>query len=1241
MRSRSDSDLQDRAANLGTDFVAVPHDLAIESRGAALQQEQQAGAILADLPATTSEDGSTSSSANLGDGASASPFALLDTQAEAGHSATNSPLAEMADASPGSGSINVIGTMLPEANAGLHIAPPIDSGFAATTGTLFAPSASAPTPIVALSLADLTTMSFTGHGAETPFAHVASQASPDTSSATGTQGAVTAGLAFLENSPIADAGVGAGGATAAQVRAALDESGLSVNGSGIKVGVLSDSFNDLGGAAADEANGALPSTVQVLKDLGSGGTDEGRAMMQIIHDIAPGASLAFYTAFNSEQDFANGILALANAGAKVIVDDVGYFDEPFFQNGVVAQAIQTVEAAGVTYVTAAGNEGGNGYQAAWTPISGTFDGVSLTDAESFGGSLTQTITVNNEGTGIAIPLVLEWNQAYGAATSDLEILVFHNGSLVDTATNRTSGESTNPWIEYDFAGSGTYQVAVENLSGPNPGLIKEITWGDGLPATISGANTGTVVGHAMTPGAITAGAVSAANTPAFGFTPTSESFSSSGAGTELLFANNGTALSSPQLLSPVAVSGIDDIATTVPGGLSDFFGTSASSASLAGVAALILSANPNLTPVQVEQIMEQTALSMANSAVAGAGLAQVNPAVAKALSFITTVIQTDGATALTKVGSNYFMENTSTNLGPELKFGGSAVVAGQFGSTLSPIGAVQVAGGYDLAWHDTSSGVFSIWSVDSNGNYVSNLTAPVSGNSATLESFETIFNQDLNSDGHIGPPPPPPPTVIQVDGATTLVQAGSNYFLDPTSGGTGPELKFGGNALVAGQFGSTLSPIAAVQVAGGYDIAWHDTSTGQFSIWTVDSNGNYVSNLTPVVSGNSATLESYETIFNLDFNSDGHIGPPPPPPPTVIQVDGATTLVQAGSNYFLDPTSGGTGPELKFGGNALVAGQFGSTLSPIAAVQVAGGYDIAWHDTSTGQFSIWSVDSNGNYVSNLTPVVSGNSATLESFETVFNLDLNSDGHIGPPPPPPPTVIQVDGATTLVQAGSNYFLNPTSGGTGPELKFGGNALVAGQFGSTVSPIGAVQVAGGGYDIAWHDTGTGQFSIWSVDSNGNYISNLTPLVSGNSATLQSYETIFHQDLNGNGTIGNSLITQVAGNSTPDNFHFASDGSGTPHAIAFSVPPNGAAGQSTASPGSTPVMTGNDSFVFALDSGPVSGSNSTPVMDAAHGNAAFTSFHASFTGAYEDAFGNGAAHDAVHGAQWLAHHGDFHLI
>ena len=484
------------------------------------------------------------------------------------------------------------------------------------------------------------------------FATAAVAADPATSAPAQVALAAPANPAHETSGPITEAAVGAGGATAAQVQQALDESGLNVNGTGIKVGVLSDSFNDLGGAAADEANGALPSAskVQVLEDLGSGGTDEGRAMMQIVHDIAPGASLAFYTAYESEQDFANGILALAAAGCKVICDDVSYFDEPFFQNGVVAQAIQTVEAEGVTYVTAAGNNASNGYQAAWTPISGSFDGSVSHDAESFGGSLVQTVTINTEGTGDKVPLILEWNQPYGATTSDLEIVVFHNGILYGEYSNQNAGQELhNPLVAVQLP-SGTYQIAIENLSGPNPGLIKEITAGDGFPATISGANTGTVVGHAMTPGAITAGAVSAADTPAFGFNPASEFFSSSGAGAELLFANNGTALSSPDVLNPVAVSGIDDVATTVSGSLSDFYGTSAASASLAGVAALLLSANPALTPAQVEQIMEETARPMSNSAVSGAGLVQVGPAVAAAEALIRIVIETFGSTSLLQVG---------------------------------------------------------------------------------------------------------------------------------------------------------------------------------------------------------------------------------------------------------------------------------------------------------------------------------------------------------------------------------------------------------------------------------------------------------------------------------------------------------------------------------------------------------------------------------------------------------------
>jgi hypothetical protein len=814
--------------------------------------------------------------------------------------------------------------------------------------------------------------------------------------------------------PIADSVVGPGGATAAQVQQALDESGLSVNGSGVRVGVLSDSFNDLGGAAADEADGALPSAanIDVIKDLAAGGTDEGRAMMQIIHDIAPGASLAFYTAFDSEQDFANGILALAAAGGKVIVDDVSYFDEPFFQNGVVAQAIQTVEAEGVTYVTAAGNEASNGYQSAWVPISGTYNGTTLTDAESFGGSLVQTITINTEGTGSDVPLLLEWNQAYGQATSDLEMLVFNSsGKLIGTATNASSGEANNPWVEYDFSQSGTYYVAIENLSGLNPGLIKEITAGDGLPATISGANSGTVFGHAMTPGVISAGAVSAADTPAFGFSsPAAESFSSSGAGTELLFANNGTALSSPDVLSPVAVSGVDDIQTTVPGGLSDFYGTSAASASLAGVAALMLSANPNLTPAQVGQIMEQTALPMTNSAVSGAGLVQVDSAVADVEAPIVTVTDVTLSAGHASVAASSLFTVSDANGQPITEYG----------------------------FMDTGPGSFALSGVAQPHNQEINVAAAQIANLVYDSAPGTIDTLEIRAESATGWGSwaaftvTAPPLVIQTDsgayGTTSLTEIGDEYFL--YNGGSGPPLSYSGTRVVAGEFGA-FSPIAGVKTASGYEMIWKEAGAAAYGAWNLDTNGNYVSNAFGIVPGTSVALESAETLFNQDLNGDGVVGLNP----LVIQTDansfGSISLAELSGNYFLDAAGTTTGPELQYNGAAVTAGEFGA-FSPIAGAKTASGFEIIWKEVGAAEYGAWNLDTNGNYVSNAFGIVPGTSVALESAETLFNQDLNGDGVVGLYAAPG-TTLQISeslaGASAAATIGAGATLELTAADTG--------------------------------------------------------------------------------------------------------------------------------------------------------------------------------------------------------------------
>ena len=55
-----------------------------------------------------------------------------------------------------------------------------------------------------------------------------------------------------------------------------------------------------------------------------------------------------------------------------------------------------------------------------------------------------------------------------------------------------------------------------------------------------------------------------------------------------------------------------------------------------------------------------------------------------------------------------------------------------------------------------------------------------------------------------------------------------------------------------------------------------------------------------------------------------------------------------------------------------------------------------------------------------------------------------------------------------------------------MKYGGVDYVAGQFGAW-TPIGAEQTASG-YEVAWHNAGAEQYTVWNTDSSGNYLSDI---------------------------------------------------------------------------------------------------------------------------------------------------------
>jgi tryptophan-rich protein len=237
-----------------------------------------------------------------------------------------------------------------------------------------------------------------------------------------------------------------------------------------------------------------------------------------------------------------------------------------------------------------------------------------------------------------------------------------------------------------------------------------------------------------------------------------------------------------------------------------------------------------------------------------------------------TVIESNGVTSLTKVGTNFYMYD-GNGAGPSLKFSGAIVVAGQF-DAWTPISAEKTATGYQVAWKVTGTEQYGMWITDNNGNYVSSTT--MTGSSSALKTAEPLFHQDLNGDGQIGdtslplppPPPPQPVTVIESNGVTSLTAVGNKYYLYNGSN-TGPTLKVGGADVVAGQF-SGWTPLGAEKTASGYEMAWK-TGADQYTVWNTDNNGNKVSDI-GTVTGSDPALKSLEASFGQDLNGDGIIG---------------------------------------------------------------------------------------------------------------------------------------------------------------------------------------------------------------------------------------------------------------------------------------------------------------------------------------------------------------------------------
>ena len=417
------------------------------------------------------------------------------------------------------------------------------------------------------------------------------------------------------------------GAAAARAR-------LHVSGVGVTVGVLSDGVDSL---AAAIAAGELPAGTRALPGQAGSG-DEGTAMLEIVHDLAPKARLLFATAFRSAGSFAANIRALRAAGADVIVDDVIYFAESSFQDGPIARAVLDVTHSGALYFSSAGNEGnvdvgtsGN-WEGEYAP-SGRTVGKFVGGAHDFApGATVQALEpVSPDSAGTAA--VLQWNDPLGRSGNDYDLYAVAADGSVLAYSNDTQDGNDDP-VEMLDVPDGTVGLAVVRYRGAPRYLQLSDMRGRfaaraGLRAYTS---PGITRGHSAVPGAISVAAAPAAAAYSAPLAPgvpnpagpyphaytagqLAEAFTSDGP-RRVFYTPDGRALtpgnltaSGGRLRAKPDITAADGVRTAVPG-FERFFGTSAAAPHAAALAALALSGSPHLGAAAVRRAMLATALDI-------------------------------------------------------------------------------------------------------------------------------------------------------------------------------------------------------------------------------------------------------------------------------------------------------------------------------------------------------------------------------------------------------------------------------------------------------------------------------------------------------------------------------------------------------------------------------------------------------------------------------------------------------
>ncbi len=357
-------------------------------------------------------------------------------------------------------------------------------------------------------------------------------------------------------------------------------SNYSQDGSGMKIGVISDGVDHL---ADPQASGDLPADVTVLSNTYEG--DEGTAMLEIIHDMMPGAKLYFHDCGDNTVAFNSAIDKLVAAGCNIIVDDIGWRDQPYFEDGIVAKHVaEMIENYNIVYVSAAGNSALQHYQKKFE-------------------SSKDDINIHNDKIPLYIPdgeqIVLQWDDSFGSSSNNYDLYLYdENNILIDRGYKIQDGND-EPFEYVTNHGEGVRYITIKKAADAETKTL-ELECGENsliLDSTyITAADS--IYGHPAVPDVIAVGAISAFDENYDEI----ESYSSQGPVTI-------TYPTASQRQKP-DICGVDKVNITGAGNFGEpynnnwyFGGTSAAAPHVAAVAAQIWGSNPSMTAAEVRNVL--------------------------------------------------------------------------------------------------------------------------------------------------------------------------------------------------------------------------------------------------------------------------------------------------------------------------------------------------------------------------------------------------------------------------------------------------------------------------------------------------------------------------------------------------------------------------------------------------------------------------------------------------------------